>query len=542
MSVETNPQFISDLNPDWPLDADLVKVGAEHLRNIKKTEKQTFPNITGAVTTTHTNLNLLTDNVIASTTKVVVKQPIDAQAKKITNVANPTVATDVMTKGYADANYASDTATAGLKPKGDIILPNAKSLRSYLADGTTINTMLATNANDSVILGNSAHPLGISGSAITVGGAITSNAAITCTASILKSATPNVSFHFANTASESFNLKATAADTLTASKKLHATGELSTAGNLVVAGQATTAGNITVGTPSVNAGIIVNGDLNVGKNVSIQGTTTTGDINCQTTIKTNNLSASTGGLITANNTIHALGDVNVNGNFTTNGTTVVHGIFNIDGSNDPNDTQGYISYNNAAGTRYNSLYSEKAGDMTLMVDGQGTQKYFLFQKSGLLDAPQIRSRGDIYVGNPNANDCTYQPDCNITNRSGGNIFSQFSASDLNGALIWIKNNPSDRNMKHDIVDCPTRDKALDRISAIQTKEFTWNDGNSSRSQLPDRGFIAQELHDIDSRYAYAWSYGGKENWAYSDNALMADLIDSVKTLKARIEVLEAKGA
>jgi len=58
MSVET-VTYISDLDYTQPLAADPRKQGDDHLRNIKLALRQTFPNVTGAVTATHSQLNTL---------------------------------------------------------------------------------------------------------------------------------------------------------------------------------------------------------------------------------------------------------------------------------------------------------------------------------------------------------------------------------------------------------------------------------------------------------------------------------------------------
>ena len=57
MGLETTVNFISDLNPLNPADGDLAKDGDNHIRFIKAALKQTFPNITGAVTSTQSDLN-----------------------------------------------------------------------------------------------------------------------------------------------------------------------------------------------------------------------------------------------------------------------------------------------------------------------------------------------------------------------------------------------------------------------------------------------------------------------------------------------------
>lgn len=59
MALETGT-YISDLVTTNPVGTDTLDKADDHLRLIKSTVKATFPNITGAVTPTHTDLNKLT--------------------------------------------------------------------------------------------------------------------------------------------------------------------------------------------------------------------------------------------------------------------------------------------------------------------------------------------------------------------------------------------------------------------------------------------------------------------------------------------------
>jgi len=56
MGLET-ATYISDLNSSNPLGSDGKNAGDDHLRLIKSTLLATFPNVTGAVTLTHTQVN-----------------------------------------------------------------------------------------------------------------------------------------------------------------------------------------------------------------------------------------------------------------------------------------------------------------------------------------------------------------------------------------------------------------------------------------------------------------------------------------------------
>jgi hypothetical protein len=50
-------KYVDSLNAEWPLDGDSSAQGAPHLRGVKNTLKNTFPNLTGAVTRNQANLN-----------------------------------------------------------------------------------------------------------------------------------------------------------------------------------------------------------------------------------------------------------------------------------------------------------------------------------------------------------------------------------------------------------------------------------------------------------------------------------------------------
>tara|TARA_Y100000401_G_scaffold99177_1_gene87293 strand:- start:1157 stop:1882 length:726 start_codon:yes stop_codon:yes gene_type:complete len=68
MGLETGT-YIDSLNSSNPTASDAVSQGDDHLRLIKSTVKATFPNLSNAVTSTHTELNLL-DGVTANTTEL----------------------------------------------------------------------------------------------------------------------------------------------------------------------------------------------------------------------------------------------------------------------------------------------------------------------------------------------------------------------------------------------------------------------------------------------------------------------------------------
>ena len=68
MGLETGT-YIDDLNSSNPVAGDPVNEGDDHIRLLKSTIKASFPSVTGAVTATHTELNLI-DGVTATTTEL----------------------------------------------------------------------------------------------------------------------------------------------------------------------------------------------------------------------------------------------------------------------------------------------------------------------------------------------------------------------------------------------------------------------------------------------------------------------------------------
>ena len=83
MGLET-ATYIDGLVATNPTSTDLVKFGDDHLRLIKAALLATFPNVTGAVTPTHTELNYVEGVTSAIQTQLDAKQELDDQ---LTDVA-----------------------------------------------------------------------------------------------------------------------------------------------------------------------------------------------------------------------------------------------------------------------------------------------------------------------------------------------------------------------------------------------------------------------------------------------------------------------
>lgn len=111
----------------------------------------------------------------------------------------------------------------------------------------------------------------------------------------------------------------------------------------------------------------------------------------------------------------------------------------------------------------------------------------------------------------------------------GNDFNAFYAGvtgcgdSKRGAFAYVS---SDRALKEKIQDSD-KAGAWARLSKIKSRNFNWkSDGRA------DRGFIAQELAEIDDKYAY--TPAGSPIMGVSDRAIMADMLDVLVEMKAAI--------
>lgn len=67
MPLESDVNYLSDLNSGYPVDEDHRHLGDDHLRNIKKALKQSFPNVNGACNPTAAEFNLLASVGVSDT-------------------------------------------------------------------------------------------------------------------------------------------------------------------------------------------------------------------------------------------------------------------------------------------------------------------------------------------------------------------------------------------------------------------------------------------------------------------------------------------
>jgi hypothetical protein len=111
MALETGT-YISDLVSTNPTGTDTLDKADDHLRLIKSTVKATFPNITGAVTPTHTELNFV-DGVTSA-----IQTQLDA--KSVNSIASTHTALQIEL-GHASDTTLTRSAAGVLAVEGGII-------------------------------------------------------------------------------------------------------------------------------------------------------------------------------------------------------------------------------------------------------------------------------------------------------------------------------------------------------------------------------------------------------------------------------------
>jgi hypothetical protein len=102
MSLES-ATYINQLDAANPLGSDPIASGDDHIRLIKSTVKATFPNITGAVTKTHTAINNIPDNTSQAL--------VDLQAYVDTAITNARQNAYPVGSVYVNATNSTNPAT-----------------------------------------------------------------------------------------------------------------------------------------------------------------------------------------------------------------------------------------------------------------------------------------------------------------------------------------------------------------------------------------------------------------------------------------------
>lgn len=112
--------YINGLNASNPVTSDGVSAGDDHIRLLKSTIKATFPNVSGAVTPTHTELNYVDGVTSAIQTQLDAK--VSAASPALTGIPTaPTAASSTNTTQLATCAFAYGEAGAALAAASSLI-------------------------------------------------------------------------------------------------------------------------------------------------------------------------------------------------------------------------------------------------------------------------------------------------------------------------------------------------------------------------------------------------------------------------------------
>ena len=170
MSLE-NPTYINGLIVTNPTSSDPVSQGDDHLKLIKSTLKNTFPNVTGAVTTTHAEINLLNNATNAATNSTLVKRNSSGAASfstvyatTLTGTLSSAAQTSVTSVGAL--NGGSITSGFGSINTGSSSISTSGSLTagSVTVDSVKINGNNIGHTSDSDLISLSSGSVSVAGS------------------------------------------------------------------------------------------------------------------------------------------------------------------------------------------------------------------------------------------------------------------------------------------------------------------------------------------------------------------------------------------
>ena len=125
MALETG-SFISDLNASFPVSTDGLAQADDHMRLIKSTIKTSFPNISGAMTATHTELSVMDGDTAATSTTLV--------------DADRTVINDAGTMKQVAMSDVTSYINSSMTLRDDVVTT------SSIADNAVVTTSIADGA------------------------------------------------------------------------------------------------------------------------------------------------------------------------------------------------------------------------------------------------------------------------------------------------------------------------------------------------------------------------------------------------------------
>ena len=135
MAIETFG-FIDDLNAANPTATDNVSEGDDHLRGLKTTLKNTFPNVTGAINATETELNYVDGVTSSIQTQLNNKEAADATILKDADIGVTVQGYDATIVVDADIGVSIQAYDATIVVDADI----GSTVQAYDADTAKLDT------------------------------------------------------------------------------------------------------------------------------------------------------------------------------------------------------------------------------------------------------------------------------------------------------------------------------------------------------------------------------------------------------------------
>ena len=134
--------YINDLNAANPAATDGLAQADDHFRLIKGAVKATFPNVTGAITATHTALDAASTFAGAITASVAEINVLDGISAGLT--AAELSVLDGITASTAGLNLVGSLPVVGTLAEGSVVVGNSSSVASAVAIGAS-GTVLKSN-------------------------------------------------------------------------------------------------------------------------------------------------------------------------------------------------------------------------------------------------------------------------------------------------------------------------------------------------------------------------------------------------------------
>jgi sugar lactone lactonase YvrE len=151
MTVES-VTYIDDLDDTYPTGGDPKSEGDNHIRNIKTGITASFPNITGAMTATHTELNTL-DGITSTTAELNILDGVTATAAELNYLDIAALGTGATTKAVVVDGSGNYTWPVGGTLTYDTLHDGTTALTATVAELNALDGITATVAELNILDG-----------------------------------------------------------------------------------------------------------------------------------------------------------------------------------------------------------------------------------------------------------------------------------------------------------------------------------------------------------------------------------------------------